>query len=48
MCYICKTQKTQTTAMDKGLELENKFIQLWNDGKSYDEIVVLTLLKNYK
>jgi len=25
--------------MDKELELENKFIQLWNDGQSYDEIV---------
>jgi len=24
--------------MDKELELENKFIQLWNDGNSYDEI----------
>jgi len=24
--------------LDKELELENKFIQLWNEGKSYDEI----------
>ena len=28
----------QTTAMDNKLELENKFIQLWNEGNSYDEI----------